>query len=348
MGKQNVTRVIAFLMIATFASSIMTACGDGKDHKRAKNSRNLPDKPAGKPDDKDKGKTTPPADDGKDKGAQTTPPADDGKTTTTGDQTPEQKEALAKLNADLKRIADATDAFNTTGTAIDKNQLEDGKYKLAEVVSTVFYTVKQEVARAIQTSAIVELGDGRIQPQQTSIDKTASTINNVLAARKIEIALSFEVKKDNGTFAAARSSFSPALVNTSVTNKLDMTTNLEDSAADASPVMASMIDMLGKVTADASLVYKMQDENKREISMTLKKVSDTELNVVVAVDEETDQAKEDNNGYTFQRLIVMKYKFEKAVAADDNKVVLTQPDQADQPAAPAPVKGQDDDLGKAM
>lgn len=355
MKNLNVTRVIAFLMIATFATSFMTACGDGKSHKRTKNNRNLSDKPAADAPATDKPATDAPATDkpatdapATDKPADDTPPTTDKPVTDAPAGTDVQdQDALKKRAADLKSIEDYMKSLTDSGTLIDKGGLSEGKYKLTRVDSAVRYMFKQEDARGMQSANLNEVSGG-VQLVEGSKASVGLVAEHQLASRDLEIALSFEVKLENGVFTAARTSFSPAILKSSVTNKLEVSSGLMDSKAEASPIRASMIDVLQSTAQSASsdITYTVTDENNRNVVLRLRKVSETELHMIIRVDEEISKDG-DATTYDFAREIVLTYSFEKAAAADDNSVVLTQPDA---PAAPptGTEVGKDDDLAKRM
>ncbi len=338
MEKQNVKRIAVLMIITVLATVFAVGCGDGKGKRRQRTNKVL-----------DNGK---PAADGKKSGGNTTggtgtpttPATGDGGATTT-DQGADQAKAAA-----TREIEDALKAASEAGTTISKNALEDGKYKLKTIVSAVQYIFKTEDARALQTSQLVEQPNGDIVLNATENLKVGAIADHQIAARQIEIAYQFEVKKENNVFAAVRTSFSPLLMNTSLNaQNMTITTGLANSSVDASPIASSTIDMLQKTAQGATdITYSMNDENNRLIVMRIRKVSETEIRVTLKI-EEAKMSDTDANSEAVVRDIVLIYTFEKAVAqAAEEDLTLTQPASPTEPPAPATdagaAAGADDDL----
>lgn len=353
MGAFNLKRIVVMLMVVSMSTVLAVGCGDGKGNKRTKTNRTID--AGAKPivdnkvdTDGDGVLDAPDADgDGKPDEVAATDATDDN---LGGDE-------LQQKSADLKKIEDSLKELADGGTSIDKNGLEDGTYKLTSVVSAMRYMFKQEDVRMMQVLELSELGDGKVQLSETSLDKAGVIAEHQVPARALEIALSFEVAKQSGQFAAARTSFSPVVMNTSVTNALQATTALSASSVDASTVSASMIDMLNSAAKGTTdITYSMEDENKRTLIMRLKKISETELRIVVSVEEEK-MKDEDANSAHIARDIILTYSFTKKEVAAGSDVVLTQPDGVstattteDAPANPsAQDNGQgDDDLARKI
>lgn len=329
MGAFNLKRIVVMLMVVSMSTVFAVGCGDGKAKKRSLLNRQA-DPTAmvdGKPDTDGNGI------------ADEVEIADGSAVDADGDGKPDVKaegetlggEGLEQKAADLQKIEESLKALTDGGTAVDKNGLEDGTYKLTSVVSAVRYMLNKEDAmeakdvRMMQSLELVESGDGKVKLNETSIDKVGMIEDHQIAARALEVALSFEVAKESGEFKAERSSFSAVVLNTSVTNALQATTSLAESSADASPVGVSIIDMM-KNSASSDMTYSMEDENKRTVIMRLKKISDTELRIVISV-EESKMTDEDANSALIAREIILTYSIAKKEAAAGSDVVLTQPEE---------------------
>lgn len=318
MGAFNLKRIVVMLMVVSMSTVLAVGCGDGKAKKRSLLNRQA-DVGAGavalvdgKPDVKAEGEKL-------------------------------GGEGLEQKAADLQKIEESLKALTDGGTVVDKNGLEDGTYKLTSVVSAMHYMLNKEDAteakdvRMMQTLELVESGDGKVKLNETSIDKVGMIEDHQIAARALEIALSFKVSKESSEFKAERSSFSAAVLNTSVSNALQATTSLAESSADASPVGVSIIDMM-KNSASSDMTYSMEDENKRTVIMRLKKISDTELRIVISV-EESKMTDEDANSALIAREIILTYSIAKKEAAAGSDVVLTQPDDVATATSPATESG---------
>ncbi len=247
-----------------------------------------------------------------------------------------QKKAAEETKTKSSQIQqiDGQLAQMKNGNALDKNQLEDGVYKLETVTSHFKYILKAEDIRVIRSHGIA---NNMLTDIANSFSSTGMPASYGDLARNVEAAMTINVDKSSGDFTLLPNAFEQKkLVRTEVVQGNQMKLDMKDTLVDVTlPLKASLINILsGASEKKADNRYSIVDEEGKEVNLVIFKNSDSRVNLVFEIVESENSAKKLNTP-TVVRNIVLTYAFTKAV----KKVTEAAPDQAaDQGQTPQQVE----------